>query len=170
MLFDLYHFTNLLIDHISLRRQHVIAMLKTYHTKSNGELMKYLGMIVVCMFSWSAQASEAVITTMQESYRSGGATAFSASRGESMWTQTFTQKKSGQQVNCASCHSTRLTQPGSHIRTGKVIAAMAVSANADRFNDAAKIEKWFLRNCKWTMNRTCTAQEKGDFLAYFQSQ
>jgi len=36
--------------------------------------------------------------------------------------------------------------------------------------DAAKTEKWFLRNCKWTMGRTCTAQEKGDFLAYFQSQ
>jgi len=132
--------------------------------------MKYLSIIILCMCSWSAQASENLITAMQDSYRSEGASTFSAARGEMMWTKTFTQKKTGQQVNCASCHSTKLTNSGSHIKTGKVIAPMAVSANPDRFNDLAKIEKWFLRNCKWTMNRTCTAQEKGDFLAYFQSQ
>ncbi|RLL53686.1 DUF1924 domain-containing protein [Mariprofundus sp. EBB-1] len=132
--------------------------------------MKYLTIIILCMCSWSAQASEAVITGLQDSYRNEGATAFSSSRGQSMWTQTFTQKKTGQQVNCASCHTTTLTTSGSHIKTGKVIAPMAVSSSPDRFNDPVKIEKWFLRNCKWTMNRTCTAQEKGDFLAYFQSQ
>ncbi|MDX8394827.1 MAG: DUF1924 domain-containing protein [Mariprofundaceae bacterium] len=132
--------------------------------------MKKITIIMICMFSWSAQASEAVITSVQGGYRMEGASTFSASRGASMWTQTFTQKKTGKVVNCASCHSTKLTNAGSHIRTGKVIAAMAVSSNTDRFNDAAKIEKWFLRNCKWTMNRICTPQEKGDFLAYFQSQ
>ncbi len=132
--------------------------------------MKKLTIIMICMFSWSAQASEAVITSLQDGYGLEGASTFSASRGASMWTQTFTQKKTGQAVNCASCHSTILTEAGSHIRTGKVIAAMAVSGNRGRFNDAANIEKWFLRNCKWTMNRTCTPQEKGDFLAYFQSQ
>jgi len=131
--------------------------------------MKYFSMIVVCLFSLTAQASENVITAMQDSYHSQGATAFSAARGKSMWTETFIQKKTAQQVNCASCHRSDLTKSGSHIRTGKVIDAMAVSANAGRFNDASKIEKWFLRNCKWTMGRTCTAQEKGDFLAYFQS-
>ncbi|MEA3244387.1 MAG: DUF1924 domain-containing protein, partial [Pseudomonadota bacterium] len=32
--------------------------------------------------------------------------------------------------------------------------------------DGKKIEKWFKRNCKWTLGRECTAQEKADFLAY----
>jgi hypothetical protein len=41
---------------------------------------------------------------------------------------------------------------------------LAPSAQSDRFSDPEKVEKWFKRNCTW--GRECTAQEKGDFLAY----
>ena len=118
----------------------------------------------------SAQASEMVITQLQSSYQDEGAGGFDIARGESLWMQRFTQQKTGEQVNCASCHTANLKQAGSHARTAKPIEPMAVSVNADRFNDAANIEKWFLRNCKWTLGRECTAQEKGDFLSYFQSE
>jgi hypothetical protein len=43
---------------------------------------------------------------------------------------------------------------------------LAPSAQSDRFSDPEKVEKWFKRNCTWTWGRECTAQEKGDFLAY----
>jgi len=134
--------------------------------------MKKIIMILLCMAALPAQllASEAVITQMQQTYQSEGAGTFSAMRGKSMWIQSFIQKKSGEQVSCASCHTGNIKQAGSHIRTGKIIGPMAASANAERFNDAAKIEKWFLRNCKWTLGRECSVQEQGDFLSYFQSE
>jgi len=132
--------------------------------------MKKLIFVLLCMAALPAQASEAVITQLQETYRSEGAGEFSASRGKSMWTQSFIHKKSGKQVSCASCHTGNLKQVGSHIKTGKIIGPMAASVNAERFNDPAKIEKWFLRNCKWTLGRVCSAQEKGDFLSYLQSE
>jgi hypothetical protein len=47
---------------------------------------------------------------------------------------------------------------------------MAVSTTPDRYTDAAKVAKWFRRNCKSVLGRECTAQEKGDFLAFMISQ
>lgn len=133
--------------------------------------MKKIMMILICLASLPAQASEAVITEVMDSYSSQGSGDFSAERGKSMWIETHTQKTSGKSVSCATCHSANLRQTGSHVRTGKLIQPMAASAaGADRFKDSAKIEKWFLRNCKWTLGRECTIQEKGDFLAYFLSE
>jgi len=105
-----------------------------------------------------------------DSYRSSGAGPFDASRGESMWTQHHLQADLGTQVSCASCHGTDLRSAGKHQRTGKVIEAMAPSVNPKRLTDAAKIEKWFTRNCRWTLGRQCTPQEKGDFLAYLNAK
>jgi hypothetical protein len=45
---------------------------------------------------------------------------------------------------------------------------MAVSANPDRFTDAAKTEKWFKRNCKEVTGAECTPAEKADFVAFLQ--
>ncbi len=59
-----------------------------------------------------------------------------------------------------------LPAPGKHAKTGKLIKALAPAANADRFTDAAKVEKWFKRNCNDVLDRACTPQEKGDVLAY----
>ena len=38
-----------------------------------------------------------------------------------------------------------------------------------RKSDRADVEKWFKRNCNDVLKRACTAQEKGDFMAYVLS-
>jgi hypothetical protein len=43
---------------------------------------------------------------------------------------------------------------------------MAMTANAERFSDPAKVEKWFGRNCKEVIGRACTPAEKADFMTY----
>lgn len=86
---------------------------------------------------------------------------FSASRGEKFFAQ-----KQGGELSCASCHSGNPAAIGKHAKTGKVIEPLAPSANAERFTDPKKVAKWFKRNCNDVLNRVCTAQEKGDVLAY----
>ena len=56
--------------------------------------------------------------------------------------------------------------PGQHVVTGKAIEPLAPSANPARFTRAAKVAKWFQRNCNDVLQRPCTAQEKGDVLAW----
>lgn len=46
---------------------------------------------------------------------------------------------------------------------------MSPAVNPKRLSDPKKIEKWFLRNCKWTLGRECTPQEKGDYLTYLRN-
>lgn len=93
-----------------------------------------------------------------------GFSGFSAARG-----QQFFSSKHGNDWSCTSCHTASPVAQGKHAKTGKEIAPLAPSANAQRFTDAAKVEKWFDRNCKDVLGRVCTAQEKGDVLAYLMS-
>ena len=93
-----------------------------------------------------------------------GFSGFSAARGQQFFNATH-----GNDWSCSSCHTLRPQRPGKHLKTGKDIAPMAPAANPRRFTDAAKTEKWFKRNCKDVLGRVCTAQEKGDVLAYLMS-
>lgn len=131
--------------------------------------MKRAILIILCAISTPALASEEDVNQMLDSYRARGANEFDAARGKAMWSEKYIQKKSGKQVSCATCHTENLTQTGSHVRTGKLIEPMAPSVNPERLSDPAKIRKWFKRNCKWTLGRECTPQEKGDFLSFIQS-
>ena len=90
---------------------------------------------------------------------------FNAERGDTLWHKKNTGKD-GKERDCTLCHGDDLRKSGKHIKTGKVIDPMAPSVNAKRFTDIDKVEKWLLRNCKWTFGRECTAQEKGDLLTY----
>jgi hypothetical protein len=74
----------------------------------------------------------------------------------------------GKKVSCATCHTADPRNQGK-TRANKVIEAMAISVNPQRFSDEAKVEKWFGRNCKDVLERACTAQEKGEFIAYLLS-
>ena len=103
-------------------------------------------------------------------YQSEGAGPFDAARGEAMWTQQFTHAKANKPRSCASCHTDNLKASGKHARTGKAIEPLAPSVNAERLTNTRDIEKWFGRNCKWTLGRECTAQEKGDFLSFMRKQ
>jgi hypothetical protein len=71
--------------------------------------------------------------------------------------------------SCASCHTSDPRRGGSHAVTGKAIQPLAPSVNPARFQDRAKADKWFKRNCKDTLGRECTAVEKADVLAYLIS-
>jgi hypothetical protein len=98
-------------------------------------------------------------------YKSAGASGFNAERGQKNWTREA-KNDSGEAMSCATCHGDDLGKDGKHHKTGKLIKPMAPSANAERFTDAKKIEKWFKRNCNDVWGRECTAQEKGDILKF----
>ena len=87
-----------------------------------------------------------------------------AARGE----QFFTSRH-GREWSCASCHGTPPTQTGKHAATGKAISALAPGFNPERFTDAAKVEKWFRRNCKDVVGRECSAGEKADVMAWLMT-
>ena len=89
---------------------------------------------------------------------------FSAARGEQ-----FYHAKSAKGSSCAACHTDNPKAEGRHEKTGKAIAPLAPVANSERLTDPAKVEKWFKRNCQDVQGRACSAQEKGDFIAYLRS-
>ena len=86
---------------------------------------------------------------------------FSPARGKAFFESTH-----GGEWSCASCHTTNPVDPGRHARTGRTIAPLAPAGDAERFTSLGKAEKWFRRNCNDVLDRACTAQEKGDILAY----
>ena len=79
----------------------------------------------------------------------------SAKRGETLFRQRFALND--KMPACTSCQ---------HAITGKSVKPLAVVANAERFTDQAKAEKWFGRNCKEVIGRACTPAEKADFVTY----
>lgn len=97
-----------------------------------------------------------------------GFSGFSAARGKTLHAQVFAGGKADTPA-CASCHGKDPRSAGS-TPAGKAIKAMAISLTPDRYNDPAKVEKWFKRNCNEVIGRECSAQEKGDWLAYMVSQ
>lgn len=93
---------------------------------------------------------------------------FSAARGQALHTQTFAGGKPDTPA-CTSCHG---ATPRSSGRTpaGKAVEPMALSLSPTRYSDAAKVDKWFTRNCRDVLGRECTAREKGDWLSFMFSQ
>ena len=89
---------------------------------------------------------------------------FSAKAGES-----FYKNKHGGDWSCSSCHTDNPAAEGKHAVTGKVIQPLSPNANPARFTDAAKVNKWFKRNCNDVLKRECTPEEKGNLLTYLLS-
>ncbi len=110
------------------------------------------------------------VTDLLRQYEAQGAARFSAATAETQWTKQFRDAKTGEMRHCSTCHSEDLRKTGKHAVTGKLIEPLAPSANPKRLTDAEHVEKWFLRNCKWTLGRECTPQEKGDFLMMIRSK
>lgn len=99
---------------------------------------------------------------------SAAPTAEAAARGKALHTQNFTGGKPDT-PSCTTCHGIDPRAAG-RSRTGKSIEPMAVSVTPSRYQDPAKVEKWFKRNCVEVIGRECTAGEKSDWLAYMSSQ
>lgn len=121
--------------------------------------MRHILIIAATLFAASAQA-EIPRDFLTRFEKEAGAVA-SVERGA-----RFFATKQGGEWSCASCHTDRPTQAGLHAKTGKAITPLAPAANAERFTDAAKVDKWFRRNCNDTLNRVCSAQEKADVMAW----
>lgn len=104
-----------------------------------------------------------------ESYRveakvaATGPGSFSAKRGRDFFLSEHPTARGP--ISCATCHTPDPRHVGM-TRANKAIDPLAPSANAKRFTDRAKVEKWFTRNCDDVLRRPCTALEKGDFITY----
>ena len=118
--------------------------------------------LVLCLASLPALA--VTPSEMLASYSAQAGTSANAARG-----QEFFTSKHGKDWSCSSCHTATPSGEGKHAATGKLIAPMAPAANAERFTDNAKTEKWFRRNCNDVLGRECTPGEKADVLAWLTS-
>lgn len=83
--------------------------------------------------------------------------------------QRFFTALHGREWSCASCHTNNPAGTGKHAVTEKTIEPLAPAVNTARFTRQAKVEKWFKRNCNDVLGRACSAQEKGDVLAYLMT-
>jgi hypothetical protein len=110
------------------------------------------------------QAQAATPAELLAGFSAQAGSAPSAARGQQFFTTTH-----GKEWACASCHGAVPVQAGKHAATGKAIGAMAPASNPDRFTDAAKVEKWFRRNCNDVAGRECTPTEKADLLAWLMA-
>lgn len=119
------------------------------------------------LLAQSVSASPAV-DAMLKVYSHAGAGPFSAAAGERLWLEKYRHAEAPAERSCGSCHTNNLSDTGQHVKTQKPIKPMAPIVNAKRLTDTKEIEKWFMRNCKWTFGRECSPQEKGDFLLYIQ--
>lgn len=124
------------------------------------------GLAALAMASTVAGAADSPASLMAHYAQAAGVpvSALSATRGAAFY-RTEHAGRSGQAVSCASCHTANPRQAG-QTRVGKRIEPLAPAANPQRFTDAAKVEKWFRRNCQDVLLRECSAQEKGDFIAW----
>lgn len=125
-------------------------------------------LITALCLSTAHAATPAEILSTYQAEAARQATGFqpSARRGAEFYQRQF--NVSAKMPACTSCHTDSPARTGHHAVTDKAIKPLAPSANAERFSDAAKVEKWFGRNCKEVVGRACTAAEKADFIAYLQ--
>ena len=132
--------------------------------------MKSQRVLLLAALSVASVARADAVGDLLKQYESQGASRFNAATAESAWTRNHTDGKTGEQRRCSLCHSEDLRRVGKHAVTGKAIEPLAPSANPKRLTDTEHIEKWFARNCKWTLGRECTPQEKGDFLVMIRGK
>lgn len=125
--------------------------------------MRHLLLAAAALVTTASAYAETPRDFLTRFEKEAGATA-SAERGA-----RFFAAKQGGEWSCASCHTEKPTQAGRHAKTDKPITPLAPAANAERFTDAAKVDKWFRRNCNDTLNRLCSAQEKADVTAWLLS-
>ena len=120
--------------------------------------------LIAMVFTTTALSAAPDSIAQLDIYRQQGIQQADPQRGRQLWYATANQR------GCTSCHGEKPASAGKHVKTGKAIEPMAPSANPERFRNPRKIEKWFVRNCKWTYGRECSTQEKADILTWLASQ
>ncbi len=131
--------------------------------------MKPYGLLLITLLFGSNLALAAgTADQMQQQFEQQSGPA-SPQAGQQFWQQTHPAPKGGKPRSCTSCHGLDLSKVGKHIRTNKRIEPMAPSVNPQRLSSSKKVHKWLKRNCKWTVGRECTPQEKANLLSYLKS-
>lgn len=115
----------------------------------------------VLVFLCTPAVQAATPNELLQGYTTQAGAAAVATRGQQFFTTTH-----GKEWSCSTCHGAVPTGAGKHASTGKSITALAPAANAERFTDAAKAEKWFRRNCNDVVGRECTTTEEADILSW----
>jgi cytochrome b len=113
----------------------------------------------------TAEAAPALLAGYEATARKEdpGFKGFDAARGKTLYFEEHDGKNG--KVSCATCHTADARKEGKS-PVGKLIDPLAPSANPQALTDQAKADKWFDRNCKQVLGRTCTARERGDFVTY----
>jgi mono/diheme cytochrome c family protein len=125
---------------------------------------KHIAAAILSYAFFSSLAFGATPAELEAGYSAQAGAPANAARGEVFFTTS-----QGRAWSCSTCHGAIPTRAGSHAATGKSIAALAPASNAERFTDAAKVEKWFRRNCNDVVGRECSAAEKADVLSWLRS-
>ncbi len=123
-----------------------------------------LALLAVSAAATAATPREMVDTYAAEAVRQSPGFKPSARRGAEFYARRFAV--SDKMPACVSCHTDSPAGPGRHAVTGKAIKPLAPRAEAARFSDPAKTEKWFRRNCTEVLGRECSAAEKADFIQF----
>ncbi len=113
-----------------------------------------------------AHADTQTLNKLLQVYVAEGAINPDVEQGKQLWQKIFKADGEFSERSCATCHTQDLTAIGKHVKTNKEIKPMAPSVNPERLSNSKKMMKWFKRNCKWTLGRECTAQEKANLLLY----
>lgn len=134
--------------------------------------MKIITLIISMLFVLfnTAEANNSAVNELIKSYMPGSAAAGNAEKGLQLWNKKISGTAPYTERSCATCHTSNLKQAGQHIRTKKTIDALAPSVNSERLSDVKKIRKWLKRNCKWTLGRECSAEEKTHLLTFLNQQ
>lgn len=136
--------------------------------------VNHRSLVLLCSLGLSAAAMAAAPAELIARYTAEARaadpafTGFSATRGEALHRTPHGGGKADTTA-CTSCHGEDARAAG-RTRAGKSIEPMAASVSPTRYTDAAKVEKWFKRNCTEVLGRECSAREKGDWLAYMAKQ
>jgi len=126
--------------------------------------------ILSVTFLSTAVAASNDLTQLIETYQSGLSTLPDAEKGQQLWSKKFSGTAPFTERSCQSCHGSNLKQEGQHIRTKKNIKPIAPSINNKSLNNVKKIKKWLKRNCKWTLGRECSNEEKASLLLFIKQQ
>lgn len=132
--------------------------------------MKISLLIISLLTSQLTLANNSVVTQLMNEFKTQGAETPDSQHGQSLWNRNYAGKAPYTERSCSTCHSNNLTNSGKHTKTGKPIKPLAPSVNQESLSDDRKIRKWFKRNCKWTLGRECSAQEKADILSFISQQ
>lgn len=131
---------------------------------NTGISTRLMAAVVLAAAGWSEPAIAVTPAQLLAQYSAQAATPSSTQRGRVL----FTSRHVGN-WSCASCHGVQPTGLGQHAATERPIQPLAPAFNPERFTDAAKVEKWFRRNCKDVLGRECSASEKADVLSWLIS-